>query len=360
MNIPKTFYITLRETPKREVHVVQQLESQGLKAEKFYGVNGIKLGLKPSNPDYIDSPHYEYYLTRGGVGCCLSHLSLWNMLLHYPDEEFFILEDDVIFCPDFKKKFEERYNSLPPWDLVYVGWVPYGQDDSGTDLGGGIFSNKINSGTHAYLVKKSILPILIEQCQPIITNIDIAIRIKALPMLKWFAFNPSLVSQLSTINNNNPTWFSTVYDWEIDGLNIKNGLLDNFGLGYGWYGVEKNIESNWSWTSKKFSVRVPVGTVKLIIECTSPIVNTLKTSSELSNEIKAGVNTLEIPLGEKTHVCFELEKFFVPSKENSSSMDNRNLGISVNRLKLQFDSQEIPFEIHQIPFSNIDLGKNVE
>ena len=44
--VPRTFCVTLRETPKRKEEAIKYFEQVGLKAEVFDGIHGESFGLK--------------------------------------------------------------------------------------------------------------------------------------------------------------------------------------------------------------------------------------------------------------------------------------------------------------------------
>jgi len=60
-------------------------------------------------------------LTKGEVGCALSHLECMNRLLSSDDEYALILEDDIVFDfdPDYIKKIVAHFPKY--WDIVLLG-----------------------------------------------------------------------------------------------------------------------------------------------------------------------------------------------------------------------------------------------
>ena len=71
--IPRTFCITLRETPKRKDIATKYFKEVGLNVEMFDGIDGKAFGLKSTVPNYSVIPGREYFITQGAVGCLLSH-----------------------------------------------------------------------------------------------------------------------------------------------------------------------------------------------------------------------------------------------------------------------------------------------
>src|ERR1035437_1301877 len=202
--VPRTFCVTLRETPKRKEEAEKYFDQIGLKAEFFYGIHGESFGLKTTIPNYAILPGRESFITQGAVGCLLSHLMLWNVLIHQPEDEFLILEDDVVFVDGFEEKFVKLKGELPAdWEMVYLGYlISGGTYGEGTTY---VSENVIICKpvcTHAYMVKKSALKTLIETNQLAWNPLDIQIIERSLPKLKYYAVKEPLISQRSISNIN--------------------------------------------------------------------------------------------------------------------------------------------------------------
>ena len=71
-------------------------------------------------PGFSD-PHKPRTITRGEVGCFLSHYYLWQKMV--PGETYLVLEDDVRFGPDFVADLRRTLREAKDinWDLIYVG-----------------------------------------------------------------------------------------------------------------------------------------------------------------------------------------------------------------------------------------------
>lgn len=66
------------------------------------------------------SKHYE--LTRGAVGCWLSHVNLWKSLLNSDKEVALVFEDDAIIPADIGKRIAEL--QVPEdWDYLLLGYA---------------------------------------------------------------------------------------------------------------------------------------------------------------------------------------------------------------------------------------------
>lgn len=66
------------------------------------------------------SKHYE--LTRGAVGCWLSHVRLWRQFLESDKDVALIFEDDCVMVTDL----HEQINKVRPpvdWDILLLGYI---------------------------------------------------------------------------------------------------------------------------------------------------------------------------------------------------------------------------------------------
>uniref|UniRef100_A0A674MML6 Collagen beta(1-O)galactosyltransferase 2b n=1 Tax=Takifugu rubripes TaxID=31033 RepID=A0A674MML6_TAKRU len=75
-------------------------------------------------PQYKD-PYSGRVLTRGEIGCFLSHHSIWTQVLERGLKQVLVLEDDVRFEPRFKRRLQAIMDDIDraqlDWDLIYIG-----------------------------------------------------------------------------------------------------------------------------------------------------------------------------------------------------------------------------------------------
>ena len=69
-------------------------------------------------------------LTRGGIGCAMSHIRIWEEIVKGDDikgEKYFVvLEDDVYVTHDFDVKFQRYISEVPDkFDIIYLGTQYY-------------------------------------------------------------------------------------------------------------------------------------------------------------------------------------------------------------------------------------------
>lgn len=190
MTLPKTYCITLRETSWRMETAHCHFHDRGIQAEFFYGICGRAWNLRQKMP-----MHGNHFISQGHVGLLLSHYMLWTVLTHLPHEEVLILEDDVVFEPDFHERFAEAYAELPTdWQWVHVGSLGAEQREREriTDR---VSVVRYPWGTHAYMIRRSVLPFLLATMGTAWAHVDIQLERWVWPHIRQYAFLPSLVSQ---------------------------------------------------------------------------------------------------------------------------------------------------------------------
>ncbi|XP_066919422.1 procollagen galactosyltransferase 2-like [Clytia hemisphaerica] len=134
------FVINLKRRKNRFLHMRNSMRELGLKWTHFEAVDGNNLnkewmedlGVKPLT-DYKDPTFNSSYvfrpITRGDVGCFLSHYYVWQEMVERNLDEVLILEDDVRFVSNFRKKLTKLMKTassleMKPekdWDLLYLG-----------------------------------------------------------------------------------------------------------------------------------------------------------------------------------------------------------------------------------------------
>jgi GR25 family glycosyltransferase involved in LPS biosynthesis len=100
-DIKHSFYINLASRPDRKQHVESQLNTIGIKADRF---NAIKLA-------------------NGALGCSMSHLKCLEIAKAKSWPHLLIVEDDIKFLnPDvFKTQMNLFLSKHKSWDVVLIG-----------------------------------------------------------------------------------------------------------------------------------------------------------------------------------------------------------------------------------------------
>jgi GR25 family glycosyltransferase involved in LPS biosynthesis len=141
--------------------------------------------------------HYE--LSRGAVGCYLSHLNIYKQIMESDKKYGLIFEDDVTFKPDFYHNLSQSILNIPDdWDILLCGVFCLDCDN----LNGYSLIRKF-WGLHAYIVKKeSAKKIYNELNKPIGRQIDGDMEfLNKINKIKIYALNPEIASQVSVFGS---------------------------------------------------------------------------------------------------------------------------------------------------------------
>ena len=133
----KTWCISLDRRTDRYDRMIKQQEIKKLpNFTKFSGIDGNTLDIKTDTRvstlcryNIINNTRRSHDLldTIGGVGCALSHITLWQNLMKSNDNVFFIVEDDLVLKPGDWEKVRQLYlqnkwlQDSNTWDIWSVG-----------------------------------------------------------------------------------------------------------------------------------------------------------------------------------------------------------------------------------------------
>ncbi|XP_053549831.1 procollagen galactosyltransferase 2 isoform X2 [Bombina bombina] len=131
MGFDEIFMINLKRRQDRRDRMLRSLYEQEIMVKIFDAVDGKALNtsqLKAMNievlPGYQD-PYSGRTLTRGEIGCFLSHYYVWKEVVERGLENVLVIEDDVRFEFQFKRKLMKLMNDIEEtqldWDLIYIG-----------------------------------------------------------------------------------------------------------------------------------------------------------------------------------------------------------------------------------------------
>ncbi|XP_053907778.1 procollagen galactosyltransferase 1 [Cuculus canorus] len=131
MGFDEVFLINLRRRADRRARMLRSLREQEIAARLVEAVDGgalnsseVKaLGIRML-PGYRD-PYHGRPLTRGELGCFLSHYRVWQEIVARELQRSVVFEDDLRFEIFFKRRLMALVEDLAAagvsWDLIYIG-----------------------------------------------------------------------------------------------------------------------------------------------------------------------------------------------------------------------------------------------
>ena len=129
----KTYAINLASQIKKKEHIISECKKLNLDFEIYNAINGAELSEEFINKNVLDYPNC--YLTKGEIGCALSHINIYKEIVKNNLPYALILEDDAVLNPlliDFIKDFE-NYNKKQGIFLL-IGHFQYIKNKK-TDIG---------------------------------------------------------------------------------------------------------------------------------------------------------------------------------------------------------------------------------
>jgi GR25 family glycosyltransferase involved in LPS biosynthesis len=135
----RIFVITLPDSTSRQESVKSQLHALNLPFEFFEGVDGRKIS-DDEIAKYYDTKRANKYLgrdiTKGEIGCALSHKNIYEKLIANNIQRAIVLEDDIIIDRQFPElvsrlehlainnyiiKMETAETQTVPWHKIRLG-----------------------------------------------------------------------------------------------------------------------------------------------------------------------------------------------------------------------------------------------
>lgn len=117
---PKAYLINLPKHAERYRTVKAQLESAGMRYERIGAVDGKALSTTEMKANVTALA--RVLLTRGMIGCFLSHRKCWQHCLEEADGPVLVFEDDVVLADNFQADLAAAMAELPAdWDVLLLG-----------------------------------------------------------------------------------------------------------------------------------------------------------------------------------------------------------------------------------------------
>lgn len=107
-------------TDRREC-IRQQMARLGLRYTFFDAIHGQSVEVNGLNESMF-APVTKRYLSKGSIGCALSHIAVWREVVARGWHLCVIFEDDVILADSFVEDAHQYLPEVPPdFDIVYLG-----------------------------------------------------------------------------------------------------------------------------------------------------------------------------------------------------------------------------------------------
>ncbi len=118
---PLGYIISMRRAEERFEHVQRVIAKCPIACHRWDAVDGRLLSDASVADVYrkgLHRPHYPFELTRGEIGCFLSHRSVWQQIIDAGLPGALVLEDDIDLSAGFEEAFRFGIEYAPPCSYV--------------------------------------------------------------------------------------------------------------------------------------------------------------------------------------------------------------------------------------------------
>lgn len=131
MGFDEVFMINLERRTDRRERMLRALHDQEIDCKVIPAVDGKAMNISDVHamgihmlPGYSD-PYHGRPLTKGELGCFLSHYNIWKEIVERGLEISLVIEDDLRFEVFFKRRLMNLMTEVEDerldWDLIYIG-----------------------------------------------------------------------------------------------------------------------------------------------------------------------------------------------------------------------------------------------
>ncbi|XP_032171180.1 procollagen galactosyltransferase 1 [Mustela erminea] len=131
MGFDEVFMINLKRRQDRRERMLRALQAQEIECRLVEAVDGKAMNTSQVEalgiqmlPGYRD-PYHGRPLTKGELGCFLSHYNIWKEVVDHGLRKSLVFEDDLRFEIFFKRRLLNLMRDVEreglDWDLIYVG-----------------------------------------------------------------------------------------------------------------------------------------------------------------------------------------------------------------------------------------------
>ncbi|XP_062846901.1 procollagen galactosyltransferase 1 [Trichomycterus rosablanca] len=131
MGFDEVFMINLERRTDRRERMLRALHEQEIEFKIIPAVDGKAMNVTEIHdmgihmlPGYSD-PYHGRPLTKGELGCFLSHYKIWKEIVDRGLKSSLVIEDDLRFEIFFKRRLQNLMSEVEKegldWDLIYIG-----------------------------------------------------------------------------------------------------------------------------------------------------------------------------------------------------------------------------------------------
>ena len=124
LNSITVFVINLKKDIEKKEHMLKLCKTFSLNCHFIDAVYGKLLSAEEISKYYAKKMAIKYSergMSMGEIGCLLSHKNIYQKMIDEKIEQALILEDDIEFCNDIEKVFDNMDLFPKNWEIVLLG-----------------------------------------------------------------------------------------------------------------------------------------------------------------------------------------------------------------------------------------------
>jgi GR25 family glycosyltransferase involved in LPS biosynthesis len=198
--VDNVYLINMDKDTDRLEKVTKECDKVGIKFERFPGVKVSDVSQNILD-EYVPKETQKYG-TDAMLGCCFSHLFVWQDAIKKNYKNILVLEDDVYFTNDFNEYLKNVIEEVPDdYDILYLGYCELlcrKSKDCGFNY---IYKPIYPLNQHAYIVSNKGLKKLVNLITKLEEQIDVLVG-KNIDKLNAYVSQKKIVNQLYLDSNN--------------------------------------------------------------------------------------------------------------------------------------------------------------
>ena len=208
--VDATFVINLDSSRERMAFMAAQCLELDLPFERVSAVHGAR--LKRDDLEDVATPWCQKLCTTSMIGCALSHMKVWRMVVERGLARTLVMEDDAALVPTFERGLRRALQDVPEdFDILVLGcyflcdkkrryalghelsrlFVPHSLRND-TRTWGSVFVPEYFGGSHCYVVSQRGARKLLKAIPKVAYHIDMQMNH---PSLNIYAVSPDLAFQ---------------------------------------------------------------------------------------------------------------------------------------------------------------------
>ena len=198
----KIFVINLDSSKQRWCKIKNQLDDFKLEYERIPAVDGRLLSnYNKMYNSFKNKTHFHINLSKGEIGCYLSHINCWKKIIDENLDYAIIIEDDVKILQDLNKIKKLITDTLfLEWDYIKIGETPVKRNSKVVknikDFSIVKYSKKVPTGTFGQIVSYKGSKKLLEYSNPFYRPVDVDIQHTWENNLNVFGIKPYFIDAI--------------------------------------------------------------------------------------------------------------------------------------------------------------------